>query len=786
MPSRRGGRCSPGSACSRRRARRPARRVVLVVLSIVREPELADAQPVTSRTARVATPRPRRARHRVADLGRSRSRSIPSGATLASTASASSTAGLIAGPPRAPARTPRSSRIASARAGRAGDAAPSAGSRGPGSEGQPVDVGRPGRASAIMLSVRGGSGPAQTLLSLPPATIRAVSRAAPAVFWLSAAPLVWAQALYGLFLARCGAPARRRSRPRAPSGRPQVSLIVAAYREQDVIAAKVANALALDWPRDALRADRRGRRRRTARIHRRLAAPRGPTRCSSCRAAARCARRTPACGPPAGICWSSATPTRAGSPTRSRRLVAAFADPEVGYACGQVLRLRRRHQPGGRLLALRAVAARAGVGAGVGDRGQRRDLRGPARGLRRGRPGDGPRPLVPVLMVKRGWRAVYVPRRGRRRRWCPTIEGDAPQAADDEPRLADRPARRDALPARLRRRCTADDRLAPAAALRLAGAARRYRRGRAPRSPAAPALPRRARRPRGAGGGGAGGRPVARRGRCCSRATTSSPPRRWPPASTTTSATARPRAGRPRRARDELPRQARARPRAGASAAAARRRRCWPSPQSCPAGDATATRSTASGASAATASRSSSTSCARWSPAPSRWAPASPSTSATTASRASAPGCGATRSTSCRTSSTCSRARCPLVGPRPTVQVQVDQYTDRQRGRLDGAPGHHGLGAGQRPRVAALARAHRARPLVRRARLARAGPAHPRCQILRWSSPATGSTRARPAAGGPAAARRPRRRRDSRGPCRCSAPGRCGWRRTPCRSSPGR
>ena len=28
-----------------------------------------------------------------------------------------------------------------------------------------------------------------------------------------------------------------------------------------------------------------------------------------------------------------------------------------------------------------------------------------------------------------------------------------------------------------------------------------------------------------------------------------------------------------------------------------------------------------------------------------------------------------------------------LVGPRPTIQVQVDQYTDRQRRRLDVRPG---------------------------------------------------------------------------------------------------
>jgi lipopolysaccharide/colanic/teichoic acid biosynthesis glycosyltransferase len=33
------------------------------------------------------------------------------------------------------------------------------------------------------------------------------------------------------------------------------------------------------------------------------------------------------------------------------------------------------------------------------------------------------------------------------------------------------------------------------------------------------------------------------------------------------------------------------------------------------------------------------------------------------------------------------RGEMSLVGPRPTVQVQVDRYTERQRGRLDGRPG---------------------------------------------------------------------------------------------------
>src|SRR5829696_3757152 len=74
-----------------------------------------------------------------------------------------------------------------------------------------------------------------------------------AIFWGAAAKLAWTQAGYGLFLA-----ALRRARgnpPVAPAGdpgTPVVSLIVAAYREEDVIAEKVANALALDWPRDRL------------------------------------------------------------------------------------------------------------------------------------------------------------------------------------------------------------------------------------------------------------------------------------------------------------------------------------------------------------------------------------------------------------------------------------------------------------------------------------------------------------------------------------------------------
>src|SRR5919201_5010407 len=74
-----------------------------------------------------------------------------------------------------------------------------------------------------------------------------------AVFWISTALLAWAQAGYGVFLEllrRFGT--RSDEIPAQSAATPRVSLIVAAYREQDVIAEKVANTLALDWPREAL------------------------------------------------------------------------------------------------------------------------------------------------------------------------------------------------------------------------------------------------------------------------------------------------------------------------------------------------------------------------------------------------------------------------------------------------------------------------------------------------------------------------------------------------------
>ena len=113
---------------------------------------------------------------------------------------------------------------------------------------------------------------------------------------------------------------------------------------------------------------------RTARARPRRPAP---TSCSSSRAAARCAPRTRRSSARAARSSPSRTPTRCGSPTRCARSSRRSPTRGVGYVCGQVRFVdRRRHQPGGRLLALRDGAARrceSRLASVTG--GQRRDLR---------------------------------------------------------------------------------------------------------------------------------------------------------------------------------------------------------------------------------------------------------------------------------------------------------------------------------------------------------------------------------------------------------------------------
>ncbi|HEX5853083.1 MAG TPA: glycosyltransferase, partial [Solirubrobacteraceae bacterium] len=168
------------------------------------------------------------------------------------------------------------------------------------------------------------------------------------VFWIACALVVWTQLGYAAALylfARVRAPALKSQRVRqrrslarggAPKGSspPFLSLIVAAHDEQSVIAAKVANALALDYPRELLEVivacdgctDATAAHARDAGADLVLEEPRGG-KIRAQDAAVKRARGEIVAFSDANALWEASA---------ARLLVAAFADPRVGYACGQV------------------------------------------------------------------------------------------------------------------------------------------------------------------------------------------------------------------------------------------------------------------------------------------------------------------------------------------------------------------------------------------------------------------------------------------------------------------
>jgi len=228
-------------------------------------------------------------------------------------------------------------------------------------------------------------------------------------FWISLAALVWTHLLYPLAIAGW---ARARPRPVAAADiLPHVSLIIPAYNEEDVIVAKLENALALDYPADRLDivvtsddstdathelaagfADRGVRL-----IH----CPRGGKVAAQDRAVAETAGEIVAFGD-ANVLWE---------PDALRRLVRPFADPVVGMACGNV----RLVNPGGGTnqeglywryemwLRTRESRAHSMTGSNGAIYAVRREA------YRDVDPRFGHDLSFPYLMVQNGYRAVYEP-----------------------------------------------------------------------------------------------------------------------------------------------------------------------------------------------------------------------------------------------------------------------------------------------------------------------------------------------------------------------------------------
>src|SRR6478736_4244819 len=155
-------------------------------------------------------------------------------------------------------------------------------------------------------------------------------------FWLSAGLLVYAQAGYGVLLAALAhlrPPVRMRGQS-PHSHAPSVSLIVPAYAEEAVIADKVANARTLDYPRDRLEVvvacdgspDATAQRAREAVADVVLELPHeGKIRAQD--AAVERSRSDIVAFSDANAIWER---------DALARLVEPFADPQVGYVCGQV------------------------------------------------------------------------------------------------------------------------------------------------------------------------------------------------------------------------------------------------------------------------------------------------------------------------------------------------------------------------------------------------------------------------------------------------------------------
>ncbi len=254
------------------------------------------------------------------------------------------------------------------------------------------------------------------------------------IFWLCVALILYTHIGYPLLLAL--AVRTLPHRPAAPAGDkatttaaapPTVSLIVAAHDEGAVIAAKVADALALEWPRDRLEivvcsdgsTDDTVARARAAGADLVLELPRaGKVRTQD--AGVEATRSELIAFSDANSSWE---------PGALAALAAAFEDPAVGYACGQMRFTQAAAGPSADNqeglywryeMAVRADESRLrSVTAGNGgiyavrraaylivDERMGHDL------------------SFPFNMVKRGWRAVYVPAARATEKMVPSIDGE--------------------------------------------------------------------------------------------------------------------------------------------------------------------------------------------------------------------------------------------------------------------------------------------------------------------------------------------------------------------------
>jgi cellulose synthase/poly-beta-1,6-N-acetylglucosamine synthase-like glycosyltransferase len=204
---------------------------------------------------------------------------------------------------------------------------------------------------------------------------------------------------------------------------PRVTLVVPAYDEEEVIRSRVANALALDYPRERLQlivasdgsSDGTAELARSAGADLVLELPRGG-KVAALDAAVREADGRLLAFSDANALWR---------PDALRRLLDRFADERVGYVCGQVRfiggeggnqeGLYWRYEMAVRRLESSLAGVTAGNGAIYAVRREAYLELDPSRGQDIS---------FPYELTKRGWRAVYEPRALAEERMAPTVEGE--------------------------------------------------------------------------------------------------------------------------------------------------------------------------------------------------------------------------------------------------------------------------------------------------------------------------------------------------------------------------
>jgi cellulose synthase/poly-beta-1,6-N-acetylglucosamine synthase-like glycosyltransferase len=244
------------------------------------------------------------------------------------------------------------------------------------------------------------------------------------VFWCSVGLLLYTLVGYPLLLAGL-ARMRRGSVARGPneSAPTSVSVVVAAYAEAEVIADRVANLRALEYPEGLLEVivacdgspDRTAERARAAGADLVLELPRGGKIRAQDAAVAQ-ARGEIVAFSDANVAWDAGA---------LRSLVEAFADPRVGYVCGDVRFVNEggtnqeglywRYEMALRRLESRARSVTGGNGAIYATRRESYLIVDPIMGHDLS---------FPFNMVKRGWLAIYAPDAHATEKMVPSIEGE--------------------------------------------------------------------------------------------------------------------------------------------------------------------------------------------------------------------------------------------------------------------------------------------------------------------------------------------------------------------------